>query len=95
VSAILKILDSDKTNETFNISTGWEISNLEMFHLVTGFLNKGHDLIRFVQDRPGHDFRYAIDNAKLVALGWKPSASFKKQLERAVNWYGNNQWFLR
>lgn len=95
VSAILKVLESNRVNETFNVSTGWEISNLEMFHLVTSFLNKGHDLIRFVQDRPGHDFRYAIDNTKLVGLGWKPSSSFKKQLERAVNWYVNNQWFLR
>lgn len=94
-SAILKILESNIINETINISTGWEISNLEMFHLVTSFIGKGHDLIKFVSDRPGHDFRYAIDNTKLVQMGWKPASPFKKQLERTVNWYVNNQWFLK
>ena len=54
--------------------------------------NKPHeDLITFVDDRAGHDFRYAIDNSLIKQkLGWMPSYSFEKGLEETINWYVNN-----
>ena len=54
-----------------------------------------HSLIDFVKDRPGHDFRYSIDNSKIKnKLGWKPEYSFKEALENTIDWYCNNkEWY--
>ena len=51
---------------------------------------------RFVADRPGHDFRYAVDDAKIRALGWAPQASFEEALQRTVDWYRTHEaWWRR
>jgi dTDP-glucose 4,6-dehydratase len=53
-------------------------------------------LITYVKDRPGHDLRYAIDASKInKELGWKPSVTFEQGLERTVNWYLNNEPWLK
>jgi dTDP-glucose 4,6-dehydratase len=53
-------------------------------------------LISYVKDRPGHDLRYAIDASKInKELGWKPSVTFEQGLERTVNWYLNNETWLK
>jgi dTDP-glucose 4,6-dehydratase len=53
-------------------------------------------LITYVKDRPGHDLRYAIDASKInKELGWKPSVTFEQGLERTVNWYLNNELWLK
>ena len=75
-------------------STGNEITNLELVNHIANIIGKGHNLFKFVQDRPGHDFRYSCNSDKLRALGWKPSGKFTKALEATVSWYDNNRWFL-
>lgn len=94
-SAIIKILESGKDNESYNISSGVEISNVELFNCICDVINAGHDLLNFVVDRPGHDFRYSMDSSKLIALGWSPKFKFKDGLEHTCTWYKNNQWFFK
>jgi len=58
-------------------------------------VNKPESLIKFVEDRPGHDFRYALNIEKIKKLGWKPRYSFEEALKKTIGWYKNNRWFWR
>ena len=58
-------------------------------------LGKPDTLMRRVADRPGHDKRYALDTAKLRALGWAPRADFEQALRETVAWYVKNEWWWR
>lgn len=95
ISAVVKVLEEGAANETYNVSTGWEFSNVEVFHEICKIMEKGDNLLKFVEDRPGHDFRYAVDSSKLRELGWKPTYKWKQALNHTVNWYLNNNWFLK
>jgi len=91
----MTILENGAMNETYNISTNWEISNIELFIKICDILGGGHDLVKFIPDpRPGHDFRYSIDSSKLKNLGWKPKFKFIEALKQTCQWYLNNKWFL-
>lgn len=94
-TAIMKILESGAVNETYNISSGHEFSNIEVFHEVCNIFGHGDELLKFVEDRPGHDYRYALDASKIRAMGWKPSYKFKNGLYHTCNWYEKNSWFLK
>lgn len=94
-SALLKILESGNNNDTYNISAKQEFMNIEVFHEICNVLGRGHELLSFIKDRPGHDFRYAITNDKLKELGWKPEFKFRDGLFHTIKWYQNNTWFLR
>lgn len=97
--ALLKLIELFKndiiTNDVYNISSGFEISNLEMVNHICNIIGYGHDKITFVKDRPGHDFRYSCDSSKLRNLGWKPESKFLDGLQETVNWYVKNQWYLK
>lgn len=93
-SAIMSILNGP-ANETYNISSNYEMSNLELVNMICNIMDGGHSLITFVEDRAGHDFRYSVDNSKLKALGWKSNFKFKNGLQHTCKWYSNNRWFLR
>ena len=98
---ILKILQEDKINETYNISANQEYSNIEVVQMICNLMGKGWDLIEFVKDRPGHDFRYGIDSSKLKQLGWSPKIKFKdgKDVEgglaKTIKWYLLNTYALK
>ena len=92
--AIFKIIEQPTVNEIYNISTGYEVTNLEMVNNICNIMGSGHELISFVNDRPGHDFRYACDSSKLRELGWKPTFKFKDALKHTCKWYSKNQWFV-
>jgi dTDP-glucose 4,6-dehydratase len=92
ISAILKVLESGSVDETYNIGTGAECTNLEMVENIAAILNKT-PIIQNVKDRPGHDFRYSVNCSKLHKLKWKPSFKFTEGLEKCVNWYLNNTWY--
>lgn len=89
-SAIDIVLHKGKAGEIYNISSGNELTNLELSHLILRKLNKPFSLIKHVQDRPGHDFRYAMDSNKIKALGWKPCFNFDEALDITIEWYKNN-----
>jgi dTDP-glucose 4,6-dehydratase len=96
-SAIRRVLQAGRLGETYNVG-GWnEKPNLEIVHTVCALLDElrpradGHSYqaqITFVQDRPGHDRRYAIDARKIEReLGWKPAETFETGIRKTVQWY--------
>ncbi len=99
--ALRLVLERGKLGETYNIG-GWnEKTNLEVVQSICTLLDELHPqsaphskLINFVQDRPGHDRRYAIDASKVAHdLGWKPQESFESGLRKTVEWYlQNTDW---
>jgi dTDP-glucose 4,6-dehydratase len=82
-----------RPGETYNIGAGNEWTNIEIAKIILRILNKKEKLITFVDDRPGHDFRYSIVSEKIRALGWRPSFSFEDALEKTVAWYSSNAWW--
>jgi dTDP-glucose 4,6-dehydratase len=81
--------------EIYNIGAGNERTNLEIAKIILHMLHKPEDLIFFVPDRAGHDFRYSISSDKIRGLGWSPSHSFDEAIVRTVEWYVKNEWWWR
>lgn len=81
--------------QVYNVSSGIERQNIELTHRILELTGKGEDLIRPVEDRLGHDWRYSIDSSKLRRLGWEPETGFEEGTERAVRWYQDNEWWWR
>ena len=94
-AALFKIINEGDDNSTYNISANQEYSNVEICQLVCNTLDRGHELMTFVEDRLGHDFRYSVDSSKIRKLGWKPDFKFKDGLAQTCQWYLNNQFFLK
>lgn len=77
--------------EKYNIGGGQEVSNIDLVKMILDILDKSHDLIDFVTDRPGHDLRYSIDCTKIKdQLGYKPQHSLQQGLEKTIKWYSDN-----
>lgn len=96
--AILAVLERGEPGEVYNIGGDNERSNLELTHEILRLMGKGEDMIRRVQDRLGHDRRYAIDSSKLQSsLGWRPTRSaWPEALEATVRWYcDHDSWWRR
>lgn len=93
-AGILHVMSRGQLNETYNISSCQEFSNIEVVHEVCKLMGGGDDLVKFVTDRPGHDFRYAIDTTKIKALGWTPGFKFRQGLANTVEWFQNNKFYL-
>jgi len=82
--------------EIYNIAGGNERQNIEVAKTLLQILGKPESLIRHIQDRPGHDKRYAIDASKLRALGWQPQVKWEAGIAGTVAWYrGNEDWWRR
>ncbi len=92
--AIRLVWKEGKPGEVYNVGGSCEKTNLELTHTLLQLLSKPTSLIRYVQDRPGHDRRYAIDSSKIEKeLKWKPKIAFADGLRETVDWYQNNhQW---
>lgn len=96
-SAIDLVLHEGKAGEVYNIGGHNERTNIEIVKTVLQLLNKSEENIRFVEDRKGHDRRYAIDPSKLVnELGWQPKYTFDTGIKETVEWYqANPTWWQR
>lgn len=93
--AVLALLERGVPGQIYNISGHEERQNLEVVKLILKHLKKPETLISFVEDRKGHDLRYAISNDKLTAAtGWSPQVSFEDGLERTIQWYKKRQTSL-
>ena len=80
--------------ETYNVAGGVEKTNRDTVQLLLDHLGKPWSLVRHVEDRPGHDRRYAMDGSKLAALGWAPRTSFEDGLARTIDWFvANEPWW--
>jgi dTDP-glucose 4,6-dehydratase len=103
--AIDVIYHNGRVGETYNIGGLNEWTNIDLIHKLCEIMDRklnrepgtSAKLITFVQDRAGHDLRYAIDSSKLVnELGWKPSLQFEEGMEKTVDWYlENEEWLNR
>ena len=96
-AALLLALEKGKAGEVYNIGGGAERKNIEIVRGILAMLGKPESLIKYVQDRPGHDRRYAIDPSKIRAeLGWKQARTFEDGLSQTVKWYVENRaWWER
>lgn len=92
-SAVLKILEEGKIGETYLIGANGEKSNKEVFETILELMGKPKDWIEIVNDRPGHDLRYAIDPSKIEReLSWKPKyTDIKQGLKQTIDWYTDNR----
>ena len=103
--ALELILLFGKAGESYNIGGNNEISNIEIINTICKIMDslrplksskKYKNLIKFVPDRPGHDYRYAIDSTKIKdELGWKPQENFKTGIVKTINWYIKNEIWWR
>jgi len=103
--AINLVLQKGTIGETYNVGGNNEIPNIQIIRDICTILdevkpaesgNSYHQLITFVKDRPGHDFRYAIDSTKIKQdLGWQPHKTFQSGLRKTINWYlDNKDWWI-
>ena len=91
-TALDRILEAGIPGQVYNIGGNNEKTNLEVVGIILEQLGKGEGLIQFVQDRPGHDLRYAIDSGKMKReLGWEPAVPFHSGIRDTIQWYLSNQ----
>jgi len=91
-TALEILLEKGSAGEIYNVGGGNEKTNLEITGLVLEKLGKPQTLKKFVEDRPGHDRRYAVDSSKIQKeLGWKPTRDFDEAMEYTVRWYVDNK----
>lgn len=104
VSALLLVFNKGKIGENYNISGNNELTNLEIVYKICQIFDKlfpkkspHNNLISFVNDRLGHDFRYSINNYKIVNnLGFKMKSNFDEELKKTVKWYIDNEsWIIK
>ena len=104
--ALKKILFNGEPGDVYNIGSSKELKNIDIVRKICSILdlivpinkNKSYsELISFVEDRPGHDYRYAINSNKIKEkLGWEPETSFQEGIESTIKWYlNNNNWIQR
>ncbi|MCA9961338.1 MAG: GDP-mannose 4,6-dehydratase, partial [Anaerolineales bacterium] len=93
--AIDMVLHKGVIGEAYNVGTGVEMENMRMVEILLDALDRPHDLIRHVADRPGHDRRYSLDISKIRALGWEPRHSAEEAIRQTAQWYGANEWWWR
>ena len=103
--AIYSVLQNGTIGETYNIGGNNEISNIDIVNTICSILDElkprsggksYNNLITFVADRPGHDFRYAIDATKINnTLGWSPKETFASGIRKTIQWYLDNESWWR
>jgi|TARA_B100001971_G_C18262642_1_gene588440 dTDP-glucose 4,6-dehydratase len=93
--AVHLALENGKSGESYNISANNEIDNLTVIKKILELMNKPEELIEFVEDRPGHDFRYSMDSSKTMKnLSWSVKSNFEDGLEKTIQWYLKNPEIL-
>jgi len=93
--AVEMALFNGKSGESYNISADNEIDNITIVKKILGIMDKSEDLIEFVEDRPGHDFRYSMNSKKISdELNWKINTNFDEGLEKTIEWYLSNPEIL-
>jgi dTDP-glucose 4,6-dehydratase len=93
VEALLLLLERGELGEAYNVQADNHRTNLDVARAVLDLLDRPYDLIRFVEDREGHDDCYFMDSTKMRALGWAPRHDADAAIERTVRWYADNRWW--
>jgi dTDP-glucose 4,6-dehydratase len=89
------VLTEGRPGETYNVGAGNERSNLELTRAILAHAGLGEDMIEHVDDRPGHDRRYAVDTTRIHELGWRPRTDLDTALDATIAWYRANQDWWR
>ena len=93
---VLMIMEKGNIGEIYNVGSGEEKRNIEVVTQILRIVGKSEDLIEFVKDRPGHDFRYSLNSEKIKAqLGYKKIILFSKGIEKTVKWYVDNMEWVK
>jgi dTDP-glucose 4,6-dehydratase len=94
-AGIARVLWKGEPGNAYNIATGSETSGIEVADTVLRLCGKPSSLRHFVQDRPGHDYRYAVDMRRMRPLGWEPSVRFPDGMKLTVDWYRSHEDWWR
>jgi dTDP-glucose 4,6-dehydratase len=86
-TAIRLVIERGTPGEIYNIGSGSQVTNLELTRRILAIVGHDESMIQYVEDRLGHDRRYALDATKTTALGWAPSHSLDERLAETVEWY--------
>ena len=89
---IFSCLLHGKSGQSYNISGNNELDNIKIVKTILSLMNKSEDQIQFVEDRPGHDFRYSMDSSKISnEFSWRAKTSFEDGLMKTIHWYNQNE----
>lgn len=93
--AVIKIMEKGFDGEIYNVGSGEEKKNIEVVKEILNILKISNDIIEFVKDRPGHDFRYSLNSSKIKKqIGWEKKITFHEGIKKTVNWYLDNVKWL-
>ncbi len=93
--AVETVILKGRKGEAYNVPGFNEKTNLEVVKTILRIMNKPLSLIKHVEDRPGHDKRYAMRGDKILSLGWKPETPWIEGIRRTINWYISNEWWWK
>ena len=92
--AIDIVLHKGRSGEIYNIGANQELENIQVVKTILKLTDKPQSLMKFVEDRRGHDLRYSLRTEKTQELGWRPSTEFSVGIEKTINWYRQNvEWW--
>ena len=94
VDGILKVIENGKSGEIYNIGSGVYFTNNELALMLVNKFNLDAKAVKYVKDRPGHDFKYAVNYDKLSSLGWEPNYKFDNALDETITWNLENKDWL-
>ena len=95
-AAIDRVMHNGEAGEIYNAGGNCEVKNIELAKSILKIMGRSERHIKFVKDRPGHDYRYALDNSKIRReLRWRPSVKIEEGIEMTIRWYKDNEWWWK
>jgi dTDP-glucose 4,6-dehydratase len=94
-SGIETVIEKGVPGEVYNIGGGNERKNIEITRMILQVVGRDESLIKYVEDRPGHDRRYSLDSSKLMSLGWQPVNAFETAMPETIKWYMEHEDWWR
>lgn len=91
--AIDLVLRKGQVGQVYNIGAGNEVPNRTLVDKLLALFGADESMVRYVEDRPGHDRRYSVDSGKVASLGWSPAHDLDEALSTTVDWYRHNRWW--
>ena len=89
------VLRKGESGTAYNVGVEFEVNTVTLATSILEILEKPRSLMRLIEDRLGHDYRYSLDSSRLEALGWRPQYTFPQALAETVNWYVDNEDWWR